>query len=84
LDHLNKIQAICYRQLSYTQYIITILSAEYCVLQVLYSGPKRDPRKHIMPTVFIGKTSDRNDKVEAKHKVCLNLSTENDTNFCIL
>jgi ADP-ribose pyrophosphatase YjhB (NUDIX family) len=43
----------------------TSLSVELVDILGVYSDPSRDPRGHIMSTVFIGKISD-NDKNEAK------------------
>jgi ADP-ribose pyrophosphatase YjhB (NUDIX family) len=43
----------------------TSLSVELVDILGVYSDPSRDPRGHVMSTVFIGKISD-NDKNEAK------------------
>jgi 8-oxo-dGTP diphosphatase len=43
----------------------TSLDIELVDILGVYSEPKRDPRGHIMSTVFIGEISQNNDKVDA-------------------
>ena len=44
----------------------TSLDIELIDILGVYSEPKRDPRGHIMSTVFIAKISQNNDKMDAK------------------
>jgi 8-oxo-dGTP diphosphatase len=43
----------------------TSLDIELIGILGVYSEPKRDPRGHIMSTVFIGKISESSDKIDA-------------------
>jgi 8-oxo-dGTP diphosphatase len=43
----------------------TSLDIELMDILGVYSEPKRDPRGHIMSTVFIGKISESSDKIDA-------------------
>jgi 8-oxo-dGTP diphosphatase len=43
----------------------TSLDIELIDILGVYSEPKRDPRGHIMSTVFIGKISESSDKIDA-------------------